>query len=230
MSKKLSKAQILKKFARFPVTDLAIAIGRPAARREPFLRRYLAGEPAYSFGAVRRAAYAIYGVQLPLVDLPRETWDQIEALIKEKARPHEYDLNIKAAKLLISLISPRKFDAFPYPKQFIQVGPGRVVPFELSYYLVEGDKLIFQYLQPRAEPAFDDRTATVLMSLVSMAYAFGDYSNAWIEIADLSAVEPGGPRKPRFRQIERSKLLTSEDLNAEISDVYAIMKRLYDEA
>lgn len=201
---------------------------RPSA--EPFLRRYLAGDPAYSFGAVRGAAHAIYGVKLPLVDLPRETWEQIETLIKEKARPHEFELNIKAAKLLVKLVSSRNFDAYPYPKQFIQVGAGRIVPIGLSYYLVENDRLIFQYLQPRAEPAFDDRTALVLVSLVKMAYAFGDYSDASIEIADLSAIEANGPRKPRFRQFERSALLTADDLNAEISDVYAIMKRLYDEA
>jgi hypothetical protein len=230
MSKKLSKGQILKKFARFPVTDLAIAIGRPAAKREPFLRRYLAGDPAYSFAAIRIAAHAIYGVKLPLADLPRETWEQIEVLIKQKARPHELELNIKAAKLLVKLVSSRTFDAYPYQKQFIQVGAGRIVPIELSYYLVESDRLVFQYLQPRAEPAFDDRTSLVLMSLVKMAYAFGDYSDAHIEIADLSAIEAHGPRMPRFRQFEHSELLTADDLNAEISDVYAIMKRLYEEA
>jgi hypothetical protein len=230
MSKKLTKAQILKKFGRFPVTDLAIAIGRPAARREPFLRRFLAGEPAYSFRAVRSASHAIYGVDLPLAKVPRETWDQVKALIRDKARPHEYELNVKAARLLRNLVSTRSFSAYPYPKQFIQVGPGRIVPIELSYYLVENDHLIFQYLQPRAEPAFDDRTALVLMSLVKMAYAFGDYREAQIEIADLSAVEHSGPRRPRFRKAAVDDLLTPEDLSVEISDIYGIMKKMYDEA
>jgi hypothetical protein len=230
MSKVLSKAQIRKKFGRFPVTDLAIAIARPAARRESFLRIFLAGEPAYSFRAVRQASHAIYGVNLPLAPLPRETWEQVKALIKEKARPHEYDLNVTAAKLLVKLISSRSFAAFPYDKQFIQVGPGRTIPLELSYYLVEADRIIFQYLQPRAEPAFDDRTALCLASLVNMAYAFGDYASADIEIADLSAVHRAGSRQPRFRTFSKSMLLTPADLSAEINDIYSIMKKLYDEA
>ncbi len=230
MSKSLSKAQIRKKFGRFPVTDLAIAIGRPPARRESFLRTFLAGSPAYSFRAVREASHAIYGVELPLAKIPRETWEQVEEIIRAKARPHELKLNLQAAKHLRGLISDKRYKAYPYEKQFIQVGPGRIVPIETSYYLVEDGRLIFQYLQARAEPVFDERTTVCLLSLVNMAYAFGDYKLADIEMADLSATRRSGPREPRIRRINKTDLLSPADLNAEISDVYSIMKKLYDEA
>jgi hypothetical protein len=203
MTKKLTKAQIRKKFARFPVTDLAIAVARPSAKREAYLRKFLASDPPYSFRAVRQAAHAIYGVELPLAKLPRESWEQIAAITKEKARPHELEMNLIAANLLYELISERNFAAFPYERQFIQVAPGRTVPIELSYYLVEEDRLIFQYLQPRAEPIFDNQTALCLMSLIKMAYAFGDYASATIELADLSATERCGKREPRYRTAKK---------------------------
>lgn len=229
MSKKLTKSQILKKFSRFPVTDLAIAIARPGSTRENFLRIFLAGESAYSLKAVRQTAHAIYGVELPLVSLPRETWPQIEALIREKARPHEVELNLEVARLLRHLVLQRSFKAYPYDKQFIQVGPGRKVPIDLNYYLVEGEQIIFQYLQPRRD-ALDDRAALCLASLVHMAYAFGDYRASTVELADLSVTQRGGWREPRFRKFEKKSILAPADLSAEINDVYAIMKKLYDEA
>jgi hypothetical protein len=69
-----------------------------------------------------------------------------------------------------------------------------------------------------------------LMSLIKMAYAFGDYASATIELADLSATERCGKREPRYRTAKKDELLSPEDLSAEINDIYDILRKLYDEA
>lgn len=232
MPKKLTKTQIAKKFSRFPVTDLAIAIARTEKKRESFLRKFIAGNPPYSFQAVRSASHAIYGVELPLSPHPKETPEQIEAIIRSKARPHELQINLDAARHLSKLLKTRKFRAFPSPygPQSIHVGPGRIIPIGLNYYLIEDDRVIFQFLQARGEPVFDDRTALCLGSLIQMAYCFGDFEKAEVDIADLSAIEKKKPREPRFRKFGKSELLSAAELNLEIKSVYALMKKLYDGA
>ncbi len=111
-------------------------------------------------------------------------------------------------------------------EQFIHIAPGRIVKIGLNFYLVELDRVIFQFVQPRADARVDDRVARTLMSLVHYAHVFGDFENATVEMADLSAIEQVGERAPRFHTLGAADLMSREELNAEIDNVHWLLAHL----
>lgn len=195
------KSKAEKLLERFPVTDLAFALTYRGADREKFLTRFVDGFTPQSYRAVRETAPQIYNVRTPLFALPPPTWDDIEKKIRRAAGRLNAGRNVEAARHLRKLVSGRKFDAYPIPEQSIHIAPGRIVKIGLNFYLVENDQVIFQFVQPRADARLDEGVARSLMSLVHYAYVFGDFENAVVEMADLSAIERGGDRVPRFHRL-----------------------------
>lgn len=220
------KTKADKLIARFPVTDLAIALSRTGERRANFLRSFVDGFTTRSFRALREVAPLIYNAQPPLWELPTPNWSDIETKIRRGAGPHNADINIGAAILLKDLISRRSFKAILSSEQFIHVGPGRIVKIGLNYYIVEDGNVIFQFVQPRADEKIDASVARALMSLVHYAYVFGDFEDAVVEMADLSAVAKGSHRVPRFHRLNKTDLMTRNELNAEIDNVHGLLSKL----
>jgi hypothetical protein len=176
--------------------------------------------------AVRDAAGVIYYVELPLFPTPKLDWVQIETALRDITPPHNVDINVEAGKALFELIRPLRYRAFPHDENVLRVGHNQIVYIGLNFYVVDGDRLIFQYPQPRAQPVFDDQVAAVMMSIIFHAYAFGDYANADIELADLSAADKDSPRNPRIRRIGRNEVIGREELTKDIEDVYRILRSL----
>jgi hypothetical protein len=211
---------------RFPFTDLAIAVALRGEGRENFLRRFIDTSTARSYKWVRDASGVIYYVELPLFPTPKLDWPQIEARLRDITPPHNVEMNVEAGKALFELVRPRGYRAFPHDESVLRVGHNQIVYIGLNFYIVDGDRLVFQYPQPRAQPAFKDEVAAVMMSIIFHAYAFGDYANADIELADLSAEDKHCPRNPRIRRIGRNEMIGRDELTRDIEDVYRILRSL----
>jgi hypothetical protein len=180
MATSQSKARNL--LLRFPFTDLAIAVSRTGTRRENYLQAFVEGGTSQSYRWVREAAGSlIYCVELPLFRTPRFDLPQIKEILENITPPHNRAMNVDAAEHLYSLVRPYEYKAFPHESQVLRVGLKQVVSIGLDFYLVDGDRLVFQYPQPRARPVFDDEVATIMMSIIHHAYATGDYAEADIE-------------------------------------------------
>jgi len=221
----MAKTKADRLIERFPVTDLALAVTYTGERRQLFIQRFIDQFTTRSWRAVRENAHLIYNAQPPLraMELPPPRWDDVVAKIRRSAGCHNAAANVMCAELLRDLISSRRFQAVQIPEQFIHLAPGRVVRVGLNYYLVEGEEIIFQFFQPRADTRIDSRVARTLMSLVHYAYAFGDFEDAAVEMADLSALCPGSDREPRFHRLRPNELLSRAELNAEIDNVHALL-------
>jgi hypothetical protein len=64
------------------------------------------------------------------------------------------------------------------------------------------------------------------MSLVHYAYVFGDFENARVEMADLSALHPGGERQPRIHSLSDFDLMSRDELNCEIDNVHSLLQKI----
>jgi hypothetical protein len=222
----MMKSKAEKLLERFPVTDLALAITYRGSNRERFLTRFVDSFTPQSYRAVRDASPQIYNVQTPLFALPPPTWQDVEKKIRRIAGRFNAERNVDAARHLRKLISARRFTAHPIPEQFIHIAPGRIVKIGLNFYLVEQDETIFQFVQPRADARMDESVARCLMSLVHYAYVFGDFENAVVEMADLSTIERGGERVPRFHRLSSGALLSRSQLNSEIDAVHSLLEQI----
>jgi len=211
---------------RFPFTDLSIAVSRNGSERENFLRAFVETSTPRSYKWVREAAGLIYPVELPLFPTPVLSWVEIDTIFRNVTPPHNVSINVDAGKELFDLVRPKKYKAYPHDGEVLRIGHNQVVFIGLDFYVVDGDRLVFQYPQPRAQPVFDDYVAAVMMSMIFHAYVYGDYAEADVELADLSADEPKKPRNARIRRIGRNEIIGRDELTREIEDVYETLRAL----
>jgi hypothetical protein len=154
-----NKAQNL--LLRFPVTDLACAVALTGQRRLAYLKRFIGGGTVLSYVPTREAAIMIYGVQKPLFESPIEPWEKIERHLRDNTDPTILDMNLNTSKLLFKLVRTKKYAATEHPEQVLRVGPKQIVPIGLSFYITEGDRLIFQFAHPRIDCLSDMRMRAV---------------------------------------------------------------------
>lgn len=222
-----STAKALNLLRRFPFTDLGIAVARRGAARDKFLRDFVdRGGTARSYKWTRGATGLIYCVEQPLFPTPKFGWSVVEKAVRDAANDYNVESNVEAAKALFDLVRPFDYKAYQHDDQVLRVGLKQVVAIGLEFYIVDGERLVFQYPQPRAQAVFDDEVAITMMSVMHHAYATGDFASAEVEIADVSCEEERGPRVPRLRSLKPGQLLSREELNDHIEKVYAILREL----
>lgn len=209
--------------ARFPVTDLAVAVGRNRTAREGVLRDFLGHIPRSSYAATRGAAGLIYGVELPFDTTGLVPWEKIAAQIRRTAAAHDVERNVEAAKCLFDLVRPAGYKAYPIEPEPLRVATGRKVIIDLPYHLVDGERLVFQFLHARRTRE-SDSVIRALASMIHHAYAVGDYADAEIEVADLSQPEKKiKERGPCIRAVPRADIMSLSELTAEIEDVHGML-------
>jgi hypothetical protein len=223
-----AKAQNL--LNRFPVTDLAQAVARKGERRRRFLEHVVESWPNGSYVPTRQSYHMIYGASSPLIQIPPEPWEEVEKNLKSLCDPDILAMNMSASRELFDLVRSREYSATTCDEQVLRVGFNQIVPIGLTFYVTEGDRLLFQFPQPRMD-ALTFEEILVLGSVIHYAYAQGDYANAVIEVADLSDPNPPVKGKPRKRDgriccLAREEIMGRELLTEQIDDVYAILKEL----
>jgi hypothetical protein len=170
----------------------------------------------------------IYGAQKPLFETPLESWEAIERHLKATADPNVLEMNLDASRHLFDLIRPERYLATECDTQVLRVALKQIVYIGLDFYVTKGDRLIFQYPQPRLESPTEG-ALLVLGSIIHYAYVQGDYSDADVEVADVGrelTTTRTAPRASRIRPVPRDRVLSLEALTTQIEDVYSILREL----
>lgn len=234
LSRKLRIASLLK---RYQFIDLAIAVSVKRRDRTDHLRKYVDGITTKTYAPFRGAISTIYGVKLGLDLTDRQDWSPLEAGIRRACNGKNEDMNLDAAKHLFALVRKQDANAFYHTECSLPLGPDRKCSFGMSHSLVRDQQAVFQFPYPRRKRLTDHQFHT-MMSLIHLAYARDDYSQAAVEIADLSAAEATirieggripGPRSPRIVAMPPEGPLPIGYLQDEIQDVYACLMALAEE-
>jgi hypothetical protein len=208
---------------RFPVTDLARALALRGERRRGFLSDFVEKFPKGSYGPVRSVVPRIYGSQPPLMDLPVEEWKDIECSLRRACPPDILDDNIEVGQLLYEHAKAENYRATDHYIHTFLYGPGSAT-IGINCYLTKDETIIFQYPQFRRD-ALNVEQVRCLLSIVHHAYAIGDFAMAEMEIVQFPA-RKGKKREVRLERLDRAQVLDRPALNAEIDDVYAILRDL----
>jgi hypothetical protein len=214
---------------RFPVTDLARAVSRSGADRRFFLTEFVDSGTKRNYVPTRRTAPMIYGASPPLLEISLEPWGEVEKNIRALCDPLILDMNISASRELFNLVRPKGYLATICDEQTLRTGHNQIVPVGLTFYITEGDRLIFQFPQPRLD-CLTDSEVVVLASVIFHAYAKGDYADADIEVAELGRAA-GAPRKcrkrdGRIRLVAKDDIIERNRLGEQVDDVYGILREL----
>jgi hypothetical protein len=221
--KKGNKARNL--LSRFPIIDLAHAVVLNGSKRRAFLSRFVDTITTQSYTPTRSAAPMIYASQKPMFEMPQPTWDEVERYIRKSARPEILDMNLEASRALFDFVRSQEYLATDCDPQALRVRLKNIVPINLSFYVTQGDRLIFQFPLIRKTSLTDD-AIRVLGSIIHHAYVQGDYSFGEIEVADISCMPKSDHRAPRIRSIPSSEILDREALTDQIGEVYEILETL----
>jgi hypothetical protein len=207
---------------RFPVTDLAKAVARSGDKRETFLRNFVNGFPQGSYAPLRRVVPRIYGVQPPLFEVPTEGWPTIERTLREITPQAFLANNLSRGSELFQHAREENYVATYIAPQVFRYGRG-TAPIGIDFFLTQRERLIFQFPHFRSE-ALNASEAIVLCSIIQYAYAVGDFAEAEVEIVQFAK-----SRQNRFPHIicpDKQALLSRDQLNKEIDDVYSILRTL----
>lgn len=207
---------------RFPVIDLAKAVSLPATRRQAFLRKFVESSTSRSYAPTRGASPMIYAAQGLLIESAPETWEAIEKHLRYSARPDILDDNIAASKILFDFVRAQNYRATQCESQNLKVRLKQQVSIDLTFYVTDGERLIFQFPQLRRE-FLTDAAIRVLGSIIHHAYAHGDFAAAEIEVADIGCLPGTDERFPRIRAIPASEVHDRNALSEQIDEVYAIL-------
>ena len=216
------KRKVQSLLRRFPVSDLAIALSKNPTARRAFLRKFVTTSPTLSYVPSKDAASVVYGVQKPLFEMPVEKWESIEESLRRSCRPDLLDMNLLATRALFDLIRPKEYKATECEPQLLRVQLQRAIKIELSYYITDGDRVIFQFFQPRSS-TFSDESLTLLGSIIHHAYVVGAYEEAEVEIANLCAPAPRCPRNPTIVNVPRGDIFGLPELTERINEVYELL-------
>jgi hypothetical protein len=221
--KKGNKAQNL--LARFPITDLAKAVVFSGSNRTTFLKTFVDGGTTKSYLPTRDAWPMIYASQKPMFDMPPPAWDDVEKFIRKTAHADILRMNLDASRCLFDFVRSLNYQATDCDPQVLRVRLKNVVPINLSFYVTNGERLIFQFPLMRID-RLSDGAITVIGSILHHAYVQGDYSGAEIEIADISRAATTKDRSPRIKTISQDNILDREALTEQIDEVYEILRDL----
>ncbi len=138
-----AKAQSL--LNRFPVTDLAQAVAKGGERRRRFLEHFVKSWPNGSYAPTRQSFHMIYGVSSSLIQIPPEPWQEIEKNLRSLSESDMLDMNMSASRELFDLVRSREYSATTCDEQVLRVGFNQIVPIGLTFYVTEGDRLLFHF-------------------------------------------------------------------------------------
>lgn len=226
---------------RFQFIDLATAVSKQSSHRKTWLQGYLArsvkGGAFSSYRPFRNALATIYGVQRPLDPSPPVNQWLIEHFIRKECKGRDEDMNVDAATDLFSLVRPQNYKAYDHPRQSLALSLHRKADIGIAHYVVKGEELIFQFAYPRKSRLETDIT-DLMMSMIYHSYAVGDFSDAQIEIADLSCPEltPAQKRErirterdPRIIRLNRKHLISMDEMEPHIQSIHDLLIEIGDE-
>lgn len=219
---------------RFPVTDMARAVFKSGAERERFLSEYVESEfHGRTYSPFREVAPAIHEVTLGLDASPPPNLEDIEAAIFRQCKRMKRAVkdntrnNVAVARLLFELVRDPDIrrPAYYYDgPNSLEVARQRFIPINLRFHLVDRDRPVFRFPQPRAQLSIDE--AILIMSVMHHAMVLGDFEDAAVEIADLSRPDAKRPREARIIRLRDEELMSRDALQTEAQSVYDLLREI----
>lgn len=218
-----NKAQNL--LRRFPIVDLSRAVALDGANRRAFLSQFVSTFTPLSYAPTRDAASMIYGAQKPLFGTAAEPWSAVERHLRNTTHADILEMNVEASRHLFDLIRTQGYIATECDPQVLRVRLKQIVNIGLKFYITQGERLIFQFPQPR-KSGLSDEALCVLGSIIQHSYAQGDFASAEIEVAQLGCLPGSKQRAPRIRLVPSSSILDRAALTEQIEEIYELLYEL----
>lgn len=236
MSRKMKKVESL--LGRIQFVDLAIAMATPAPRRKDHLRTYLSralvGGRMSSYEQFRRAIPSIYGVERPLDLTPPTDLKTLKADIVRGCEGKDVGMNVEAAESLFNFIRPLGYRSYDHPPQSLRLAPRRKAAIRIEHYVVDRDRLVFQFVYPRRDP-LDGDVVKLLLSMIQHSYAVDDYAAGEAEIVDMSCdvvvgprggLRPADERNIQILRLGSGELVPMKDMAPDIQSVHDLLIEL----
>ncbi len=234
MTTKMKKAVSL--INRIQFIDLSLAIAQSSSNRKDWLRNYLNRKQGkfLTYEPFRKATPTIYGVSRPLDLSPPVSRADLERSLRAACNPDDADMNVSAALTLFDLARSQIYSAYDHDPRSLRLGLDKYAAIRIDQYLVKDDEAIFQFPYPRRN-RLDNRVLKLMMSMIHYAYVVGDFSEARVEIADLSCedaylVSAGerlpSVRAPRILRMTADDLVPRELMEPEIQTVHDLLMEI----
>jgi hypothetical protein len=220
------KASAERKFGRFNPTDLAIAVEARGLLRTAYLTDFATGAPFGNRTPVRASYRRIYNANEPLFGLMEgEPWERIEPSIRHMSQARDLDANCEVGRRLFRHARKSGYDATAIEPKDLRIGHGgSVVPIGIGFYVTQQSDVIFQFPHLRRRPLSKPQSVA-LGSIVQMAYAIGDFGNAFVEIV-LPWVDAPVGGGCAVQRIAPSDLWDRGRLQAEIDSVMVELRSI----
>lgn len=225
------------------MTSLAQAVAVTGDARRRVIERFVRGAGPGTYTPTRsfmRRLYGSHGAEdgavSPLIaELPPEPWDKIEADLIKACEPDAAAANVQVARLINKHAREEGYVATHFDVRVLRTGRS-IVPVPIDLFVTKDERLIFQFPQlwrTSLKPSQEDVIATV----IALVCATGDYATAEIEIVSFPPIappkrKPSGekptlvPRGTKLTTIDRRRFISRERLQAEIDDVYTMLKAI----
>jgi hypothetical protein len=220
------KAKADRYVGRFPVTDLAVAVAARGESRKKLIEAFVRTIPQGSYAVTRGLMRRIYNAQ-PVEefalfrDLPPDPWPAIEKAIRGACEPQHLADNLEAADLLFKHARSDNLIATIHEAAPLRVKARSYISIGIDLYVTIEDRLVFEFVHFRRTPLTPPQAA-ILSSLVHYAYCVGDFAHAEVDIVSICG-KRGTPRTLTRSTVPRSDLLSREELDTEIEDVYRLL-------
>jgi hypothetical protein len=221
---------------RFPVTDLGHALALTGSSRQQFLRRFVERKGGRgNFTPLRAQLPRIYAAHGPEAgshgalfrDLPPDGWDRIEASLRDTCEPQHLDTNLMVGRMVFDHARGSGYTAVTMKAPPLRVHGKPTVPVGIDFYLVQGDKVILQFVHLRSAE-LSARQRAIMATLIFEACGRGELEEAQPEVEFVSFCAPkaGQPRQTVLRSVPRDKFVPLSTLNDEIAEVFDILRRI----
>ncbi len=219
---------------RFPLTNLAEAVALTGINRRKHLARFVEGAGLATYGPTRDLMLRLYGghgardgAVGPLIeDLPPDPWSELASSLSLKCRAGTLEDNLEVSKLIFDNVRA-EHAASSFEPMVMNFGTSRII-LPISMYCTRGEQVLFHFAHLRRAP-LTPAQEDVIATLIHRGCAIDPFEDADIEIVHFPAMDLRAMRGRRtfaIKHISSSRFLAKDDLDAEITDVYTILREI----
>lgn len=233
------KQRVASLLKRLQFIDLTRAVAAAPEFKKRLLTSYVDREAQRfrSYEPFRKCVGGIYGVVRGLDPTDRPDRGTLIEAVRRACKGIDENMNLEAAMCLFDQLQSDDYTAYDHPVRSLSLGMDRKCVFRFGHYIVRGGEAVFQYPYPR-RTRLTEYEYSVMMSLISLAYATGDFEGAAVEIADLSCVATSqtisgqrvrSDRSPRIMRLTTDMVVDRAELQAKVNEVHGLLQEIGDE-
>ncbi len=211
------------KITPLPDTDLACFALLPPDEKRQRLIAFKLGRPTHSWSRFRAVLPGLFNTRKSLFELPKCTWEEIEAAIVRTCRknPDWLEANLQLAKLLYELNLSRELVAVERQFGVIPIGYGANLKFWTDFYTVQGDRPVISFFDPRRGKGLTKLARKFVFSAMVHNLAVADFADARFEIFQFP-VDAEKRRSIRIWEMNDDDIIDLDTLNEKVQETYQI--------